>query len=292
MILDGGFVILDTVYDSYEVNYPFQIKRFRALCEHCWDEHHLFLGETHDFWEFSLVLEGEYEGVSSNKVYHHRPGHFGCCPPMVFHSSHSIGYRCHVLNFALEITGSFPPALTEGGFQLSSAEISELSGIFYRLRDAYIQTPRDEYKGAEATNALSAFLMRLCRDHTPRNVQSDSRSSRLYQQVIETMQQVLYENLSIQEISQRNAISTTTVKDLFRKYTGVGPKKYYSDMRGIEALRLLSEGVDISEITEKMNYSSVGYFTNVFKKQFGLPPSRYRKRLNASENTNAHKPHL
>lgn len=272
---------MDTLYDRYEVNYPFQIKRFRSLCEHHWGEDHLFLGETHDFWEFSLVLEGKYEAVRDNMVYLLQPGYFGLCPPMAFHSSHSIGYRCHVLNFTLEITGAFPAALTEGGFQLSSAEISELSGIFYRLQDAYLQEPHDEYLGAEATNALTSFLLRLCRDHEPHHKKSDTRSSRLYQQVIETMQQFLYENLSIQEIAHKNAISTTTIKDLFRKYAGVGPKKYYSDMRGIEALRLLSEDMSVSDIAEKMNYSSVGYFTNVFKKQFGLPPSRYHKKQTA-----------
>ena len=126
---------------------------------------------------------------------------------------------------------------------------------------------------------MTSFILRLSKHHKPHNQLSNSHSSRLYQQVIETMQQSLYENLSVPEIAKRNAISTTTLKDLFRNYAGVGPKKYYSDMRGIEALRLLSEGMDISEISEKLNYSSTGYFSNVFKKQFGEPPSRHRKRF-------------
>ncbi len=274
---------MDAIYNCYEVNYPFQIKCFRALCEHRWDENHLFTGEAHDFWEFSLVLEGEYEAVGNTNINRLSPGCFVASPPMMFHSSRSIGPRCHVLNFCLETTGNFPEKLAAGIFHLSTVEINELSGIFYRLRDAYAQEPPDEYLGAEATHALSSFIMRLCRNHTPHNVQSDSRASQLYQQVIEAMQQALYDNLSIQEIAQKNAISTTTIKELFRKYAGVGPKKYYSEMRGIEALRLLSEGINISEITEKMNYSSVGYFTNVFKKQFGMPPSQYRKQQTAAE---------
>lgn len=280
---------MDDIYGYYEVNFPFQIKCFRTLCEHRWDEDHVFLGETHDFWEFSLVLEGEYEGVCGNKVHHERPGLFGCVPPMVFHSSRSLGYRCHILNFTLEINGSFPPILSAGNFSLSPREISELSNIFYRLRDAYTREPRDEYAGAEATYALSSFIMRLCREHPPDTMQVESRSGKLYQQVTEAMQRVLYDNLSIQEIARQNGISTTTIKELFREYGGVGPKKYYSDMRGIEALRLLADGMDISEISEKMNYSSVGYFTNVFKKQFGAPPSRYRKQLTPTEKTPSQK---
>lgn len=279
MDLDGGFVILDNLYKHYYVKQPFQIQCFRTLSEYRLDKDHLFLGESHNFWEFTLILEGEIEGVIGDKVYLLQPGDLMCCPPMVFHSSRSTGLRCHLLNFSFETAGTMPPVLKDGIFHLLPAEISEMKNIVYRLRDAYLREVYDEDMGAEATNALASLILRLSKHHTPHNQLSNSRSSRLYQQVIEAMQQALYENLSVQEIARRNAISTTTIKELFRNYAGVGPKKYYSDMRGIEALRLLSEGMDIAEISEKMNYSSVGYFSNVFKKQFGAPPSRYRKRM-------------
>ena len=270
---------MDAIYNHYYVTYPFQIQCFRTLSEYRWDKNHLFLGESHNFWEAVLVLDGEVESVRGEKVYLLQSGNLFFCPPMVFHSSRSTGAPCHNLNFTFETTGSLPPVLKEGIFYLSPAEISELKSIVYRLRSAYLQEPQDEAMGAEAANALSSFLLRLSRNHTPHDRLSNSRSSRLYQQVIETMQQTLYDNLSIQEIAGRNAISTTTLKDLFRNYVGVGPKKYYADMRGAEAMRLLSEGMEIAEISNKLNYSSTGYFSNVFKKQFGEPPGRFRKRI-------------
>lgn len=270
---------MDDLYSHYYVKQPFQIQCFRTLSEYRWDKDHLFLGESHNFWEVTLVLEGEVEGVRGDKVYLLQQGNLIFCPPMVFHSSRSTGSRCHNLNFSFEVTGMMPPILTEGIFHPTPVEISELKNIVYRLRDAYLQDPHDEELGAEATNALSAFILRLSRHHTPHNQLSNSRGSRLYQQVIETMQQALYENLSVSEIAKRNAISTTTLKDLFRNYMGIGPKKYYSDLRGMEAIRLLGEGMPITEIAERLNYSSTGYFTNVFKKQFGMPPSQYRREL-------------
>lgn len=270
---------MDDLYNHYYVKQPFEILCFRTLSEYRWDKDHLFLGESHNFWELTLILEGEIEGVIGDKVYLLEPGNLMCCPPMVFHSSRSTGSRCHLLNFSFEIVGTMPSILKEGIFRLSPAEISELTNTVYRLRDAYLQETSDDDMGAEAASALASFILRLPRNHRPHNQLSNSRSSRLYQQVIETMQQTLYDNLTVAEIAKRNAISTTTLKDLFRNYAGVGPKKYYSDMRGVEALRLLSEGMDISEISEKMNYSSTGYFSNVFKKQFGEPPSIHRKRF-------------
>ena len=270
---------MDDLYSYYHVKQPFQIQCFRTLSEYRLDKDHLFLGESHNFWELTLILEGELEGVIGDKVYLLQPGNLMFCPPMVYHSSRSTGAWCHLLNFSFEIAGVMPMILKEGVFRLWPEEISELKNIVYRLRDAYLQDDLDEEMGAEAASALTSFILRMAKHHTPHNQLSNSRSSRLYQQVIETMQKTLYDNLSVQEIAIRNGISTTTVKDLFRNYAGVGPKKYYSDMRGVEALRLLSGGMDIAEISEKLNYSSAGYFTNVFKKQFGAPPSRYRKRM-------------
>ena len=99
------------------------------------------------------------------------------------------------------------------------------------------------------------------------------------------MEDALYENLSIQEIAMRNKISVSTIKVLFQTYAGIPPKKYYSDMRGIEALRLLEEGMEISQIAEKMNYSSVNYLSATFKKQFGLPPGQFRSKITKQDTT-------
>ena len=93
------------------------------------------------------------------------------------------------------------------------------------------------------------------------------------------MQESVYDNITIQEIATKNAISVTAVKELFHKYAGISPKAYYTKMRGNEALRLLESGREILEIAELLNYSSPNYFSCSFKKQFGFPPGQYRKHL-------------
>ncbi len=212
-----------------------------------------------------------------------KPGNLLCCPPMVFHSSQSLGSSCHNLNFSFEVSGELPSILSEGVFYLSPAEINELSGIFRRLHQAYLEGPEDSILGAEASDAMTSFFLRLARQHKPHHKLSNSRRSMLYQKVVESMQEKLYENTSIQELAACNGISTTTIKELFRNYAGIGPKKYYSNMRGIEALRLLVEGIEIQQICDTMNYSSASYFSNSFKKQFGTPPGQFRKQQNKKD---------
>lgn len=268
---------MDNKYDRYYVARPFQIIAYRTLYEHQWDKNHLFFGESHNFWEFICILDGEAETVRDNEVFLLRPGNFISYPPMTFHSSRSLGSACHSLNFSFEIAGTLPPILSTGIFYLSPTEINELYGIFQKLQLAFTLGEHDPDLGAEATNLMESFIIKLSKQHTPHHKLSKSRSSILYQKIVVSMQDALYENIPIQEIALRNGVSSTTIKDLFRNYAGIGPKKYYSNMRGIEALRLLEEGIEIEQIAEKMNYSSTSYFSNTFKKQFGLPPGQFRK---------------
>lgn len=270
-------MILDELYDRYDVEYPFQITRFRTLLEHHWEGEFTFLGESHNFWEFSCVLEGEVTGVQGEKVYLTKAGNFGGCPPMVFHSSRNMAESTRILNFSFEHIGTVPQNLAEGMFYLTPAEIDELKDIFRRLQQAFQGETKDHMMGAEATNALTSFLIRVSMNHTPHNRSAKNHSSVTYQKLVETMRSTLCENLSVKEIALRNAISVTTMKELFRKYAGIGPKRYYAQMRGIEALRLLEAGMEISAVAEKLNYSSPNYFSVSFKKQFGAPPGQYRK---------------
>ena len=271
-------MILDEEFSDYCVTYPFQITRFRSLCEHHWEEGYHFPGERHNFWEFALLLEGEEESTVDNGVVHLiKPGTFVCTQPMVFHSTLCTKGPCHVLNFSFEHTGTLPESLSAGGFYLSPEEIATLSDIFFRLKAAYEGQPEDPILGAEAALALTVFLLRLSRKHTPQVRPANSPSSRLYQQLVQTMHNRLYDNLSIQQLAQCCAISVTTVKELFRRHAGMGPKRYYSELRLNEAMGLLLAGKSLEEISEQLNYSSVNYFSCCFKAHFGMPPGQYRR---------------
>ena len=268
---------MDNIYNRYAVSQPFQITAWRTLNEFRWEKNHSFAGESHNFWEVVCLLEGDAEVTKGNEVHLLQTGNFILIPPMVFHGSRSLS-AYHALNFSFEATGALPPILSDGIFSLSPAEINKLTGIFQKLQQAYLREETDPELGAEATNMMATFLLRLARQHTPHSNHSNSPSSIAYQKIVKAMEEAVYENLSIQEIALRIGVSVSTIKGLFRSHAGIPPKKYYSDMRGIEALRLLEEGLELGQIAEKMNYSSVNYFSTSFKRQFGIPPGQYRKK--------------
>jgi len=272
-------MILDDNFARYRVSYPFQITCFRSLYEHYWEKEYAFCGESHNFWEFACMLEGEAEAVLDEKIYLMKPGNFLCCPPMCFHRIRSVQSPCRLINFSFEHTGTLPDSFPDGIFYLSSAESHELKSVIRRLQNAYLHEPADPVEGAEASCALVSFLLRLSKHPASQVRLVNSRSSRMYQKLVETMRVSIGENLTIQQIASRNAISVTTVKELFKQYAGISPKAYYTEMRSNEALRLLKAGKEIIEVAELLNYSSPNYFSYSFKKQFGIPPGQYCRQL-------------
>lgn len=268
-------MITDAICRSHLITYPFQITRFCSLYDHNWCQPHFFAGESHNFWEFTYVLDGEVEIVQGDKIYLLKTGDFIGSPPMVFHSC-TTQVPCRQLNFSFEHTGKLPEQFAEGVFSLAPAEADELKSIFFRLLQAFGSGVPDGERISEAACAMNSLLLRLSH-HAPSQQRTHSRSAVLYQKLVQTMHEAIRDNLSVQQIAARNAVSMTTMKDLFRKYAGISPKRYYADLRGIEALRLLEEGMEITQIVETMNYSSPNYFSYSFKQQFGAPPGRYRR---------------
>ena len=64
---------------------------------------------------------------------------------------------------------------------------------------------------------------------------------------------------------------------MFRKVTGQTYIAYLTEVRLQKAVELLNETDDKTYvIAQKVGYQEQNYFSYVFKKQFGVSPSRYR----------------
>mgnify|MGYP003309396164 FL=1 len=61
----------------------------------------------------------------------------------------------------------------------------------------------------------------------------------------------------------------------------VGIMKYYNDLRIERAIRYLESGLNVSAVSEKMNFSSLHYFSYFFKTATGVCPSKYLSTLKA-----------
>ena len=284
MFLNILFTNLDKNLDfgeimrRFNVEYPFVIKIINTGYEYKWDSTFDFAGETHDSWEFVCVLEGEVEIVEDDNVYRLCAGSFIAHAPLEFHrikSSNNTNPHLFVLSFVHG--GKIPEQLADGVFFLAHEEVEEYSAIARDIiKSLYATSDEAANLGSESALLLNAFVIKLLNRHSPHKAFASSKSAENYRKVIQVMQNGLYDNLSLEEISAICAMSTSSIKALFRQYAGIGPKTYYTNMRATEAMRLMNEGKSVEETSDMLNFSSVGYFSYFFKKYFGKPPSFFK----------------
>lgn len=262
-----------------KVSHPFSIQLLTSAHDYSWDSSFLFTGESHSDWEFVCVLDGEVLVTEDEKVYTLQKGSFICHAPYEFHSIRSSGgTHPHVLVLSFCHDGILPAVLSEGVFFLSPIELEAYTTIFQRVRTMLIHEDEDPYRSAEVAGALESFLILLAQRQTPYVPVTRTKNVDLYQQVVRSMQAAVYQNLTLEAIAQQNAISISTMKNLFRTFTGIPPKAYYSKLRLLEAIRLMDEGWKIGEVAEQLGFPSPNYFSVFFKNIKGETPGEYLKR--------------
>jgi AraC family transcriptional regulator, arabinose operon regulatory protein len=99
---------------------------------------------------------------------------------------------------------------------------------------------------------------------------------------IQTVIQLLRKTPSrtLQELASDSRLSTSRLTHLFKQETGSTVKHYRRGHRLHEAARMLtSTDMSIKEIAYHLGYRHTSSFVRAFTVEFGLSPSRYRKRL-------------
>lgn len=89
-------------------------------------------------------------------------------------------------------------------------------------------------------------------------------------------------DLTIDMVCEKLNVSAAYFSTVFRKETGKTFINYLTEYRMDEAIRLLIEEDEKTYIiAEKVGYSDANYFSYVFKKQFGMSPTVYKRQRKA-----------
>ncbi len=84
-------------------------------------------------------------------------------------------------------------------------------------------------------------------------------------------------NISLDKISKNMYLSPVYISRIFKEETGESPINYLIKTRLNKARDLLEEGrLSIKSVAESVGYNDAYYFSKLYKKYFGCPPSRHR----------------
>ena len=102
----------------------------------------------------------------------------------------------------------------------------------------------------------------------------------LFNRILGYIESKIYEPLTVADICKEFSLSRSSLQILFRNTVGQPPKKFISDMKLEKSCQMLRENrYTISEISLKLGYSSIHYFSNAFNQKYHISPSEYAKRI-------------
>lgn len=275
-----------------------------------------FEGESHDFWEFICVDKGEV-GVTAGDTFtilkkgdiaFHEPNEFhnvravsGVAPNLVV-----ISFQCE--DEAMQFFKKRILQIDELGRTLLADIIVEARRCLdCRLDDPYRQNislkESDMFASEQLIHLyLTQFLIHLIRRYshalglakrlpkaeTPKAAKSKS-DAEIFNRVVNYLEARLTSRVTIDQICRDNLIGRSQLQKIFKEQCHMGIIEYFSLLKINAAKELMrTDHLNFTQISERLGYTSIHYFSRQFKKVTGMTPSEYASSIKAMADGSFH----
>ncbi len=247
-----------------------------------------FKGESHPFFELTYIDTGvmhtEVDGVhytlGEKDMILYGPGqhHMQYTEP-----DQSVSYVTILFN--MENTSD---AMPDNWYDVLINKVFPYNKKTYTLIKTFVResTTGVPYMDSLMLCLLSETIIRLLQGEyvaptaQPASVVRQNYQDELFDRINAYVESNICEPLTIADICQQFSLSRSSLQLLFRNAVNQSPKKFINDMKLEKSCQMLRENkYTISEISLKLGYSSIHYFSNAFNQKYHISPSEYAKRI-------------
>ncbi len=246
-----------------------------------------FTGEQHRFFELTYIDTGVLHTEVDGTPYTLGEKELMIYGPGQFHSQRTDNQAVSYVTIVFSIENT-SPQLSSDWYNVLINRVFPYNKKIYTLIKTLVQ---ESSNGAPYTDSLmhcllTEIIIRLLQGIylmpavQPSSVVRQNYQDELFDQIVAYIEEKIYEPLTVANICQHFSLSRSTLQLLFKNTVNQSPKKFISDMKLEKSCRMLRENkYTISEISLKLGYSSIHYFSNAFNQKYHISPSEYAKRI-------------
>lgn len=163
--------------------------------------------------------------------------------------------------------------------------VSIMQSIVLERQKAGINDGADIFSHVENIKSIDEYVLWLGIILESFDKETKKKPSSGQKDFIDRVQKYIDENISddisLNSVAEAMNISPNYLSKIFREETGINFSNYVGDKKLDLAAELLrTTKTSVSEISVKVGYANVAYFTKLFKQKYGNTPGQYRKYKN------------
>lgn len=277
------------VYKSFPVSNSLKIDKLFCLFKLNCRSGYTFNGELHNFWECVYVIDGNICVSSDENVYNLSKGDIVFHKPQEFHKFHiEEGNEATLFDFSFSFEGNLAEKISGLVCSLNEKQIQIMNMFIDFYNDECDKNPKSK-NSIYTYNVLPVFkndeiylqtvrmyilqlILSLSNDSITLKTLENSET-KLLKSAIEIMDSNVESELLISNLAKSLNISLSSLKRLFKKYTGMSVYKFYLTIKIRTATTLLQNGMSVSEVSNQLGFSSPAYFSAAYKREVGCRPS-------------------
>ncbi len=277
------------VYEAFEPERCVRLECFFTAFQAEYESSYSFEGELHDFWEMFCVLEGQACVSADERICRLTADDVIFHKPMELHRFHiENGKPLSVFVLSFDASGPIMKKLENRILTLTPEQKDCLLHMMRLLADppfprgdcraALADLKRHPLKFQQFTCLTELLLLSLSDSGSQIHPEAGPPEALLYREAVRIMHTHIRDWPDVPRLAAECGVSPTRLKQIFRKYAGLGVHRYFLTLKLIQASRMLKEGCSVAAIAEALAFSSPSYFSTVYKRETGSTPTDYRCR--------------
>ncbi len=278
------------IWTPYRINEQIHISEMYSFFKYYYDKSYYFAGEMHPFWECVYVASGEICAIADDRVYNLSSGSLIFHKPLETHKFHITNDEtATIIIFSFSAEGNLCSKLCDKVFVLSDMQKSimeellryadEKTGYLHPdtiMIDMYLTPFEEDVTYSQTVLSYIYRLMLSLAENAMLSNTSISRDSVIFSKAVDYMKNRICENPTLDEIAMHSEVSVAQLKRIFTYYAGLGVHKFFLKLKLKSAAQMLSCGLTVTEVSDKLGFSSQAYFSKAFKRETNVSPSEYK----------------